>query len=162
MSTEYSADETVDARDLAVLADLARVLDTLDPMPVGIVDRTLFALTLDRLHTEVMDLVRLEAPLAAVRGGQTVHARTITFTSEQVTAMITLSVSPSGAVRVDGWVAPATRFDIELHRPDCVLHAQSDDDGAFVLPDVPAGPAGLVLRRADGTGPAVSTPVIEL
>ena len=162
MSREYSADEAVDATDLALVADLARVLDRLDPMPQGIVDRTLFALTLEGLHTELMELAWLEAPALAVRGEQTVQARTITFTSEQVTAMITLSVSPSGGVRVDGWAAPATRFDIELHRPDGVLHARSDHDGAFVLPDVPPGPAGLVLRRADGSGPAVSTPVIEL
>ena len=161
MSREYSADEAVDATDLALVADLARVLDRVDPMPPGIVDRALFALTLEGLHAELMELAWLEEPTLAVRGEQTVQARTITFTSEQVTAMITLSVSPSGGVRVDGWIAPATGFDIELHRPAGVLHARSDDDGAFVLPDVPHGPAGLVLRRSDGTGPAVSTPVIE-
>ena len=163
MSNEYSPDDAVDAIDLTILASLARVLDQIDPVPPGLVDRTLFALTLEGLHTEVMELQRLEQPALAVRGqDRTVQARTITFTSDSITAMVTLSRAASGGVRIDGWAAPATRYEIELHRPDGVLHGASDDDGSFVLADVPPGPASLVLRRVDGQGPAVSTPVVEL
>lgn len=38
----------------------------------------------------------------------------------------------------------------------------SDGDGRFVFDAVDRGPASLVVRRADGAGGAVSTPVIEL
>lgn len=166
--SEYSPDEVLDLRDRSVLADLARVVATVDPVPVGLADRALFALTLAGLHEEIVELTRLSTPELAVRGedrtDETVRARTITFTAEPCTVMITLS--PAGASdegwRVDGWVAPAARYAVELVRPGTSVAAESDDDGCFVLDGVPAGPASLVLRRADGTGPTVATPVIEL
>lgn len=159
MSRDWSPDEPVDAADLDVVAGLARVLDTLDPVPAGITDRILFALTLEGLHAEVMELHRLVEPEPALRGSEPDLARTITFTGSEVTAMISLS-SERGLVRVDGWVAPAGRYAVELHRPDGVVAAESDDDGRFVL-QVPPGPASLVLRQGPD-GPAVSTPVVEL
>ncbi|MCL3860042.1 hypothetical protein [Actinotalea sp. K2] len=165
MSATFSPDEPMDAADHAVLEALARVLDRVDPVPAGLVDRSLFALTLEGLHAEVTELRVLELAVPAVRGAGdrgTVEARTITFTSDPITVMITLSVAPSGGVRIDGWGAPAQRFSVELYRPGATVHAESDDGGSFVLPDVPRGPASLVLRPVDGAGPAVSTPVIEL
>ena len=156
---EHSEHDLLDEHDVAVLTGLGRVLARVDPVPPGLVDRTLFALTLEGLHTEVMGLQLLEVPESAVRG-DLVEARTITFTSEPVTVMITLSVSPTGGVRVDGWAAPAGPYEVELLRPGGSTRTQTDDDGSFVLPDVPPGPAGLVLRH--GKGPAVRTPVIEL
>lgn len=160
--TEYEPDEGMDARDLAALAALGRVVEAVDPVPAGLVDRALFALTLDRLQAEMVELVRLETPALAVRGdAETVEARTITFTADPCTVMISLSAGASG-VRVDGWVAPAVRCVVEVYRPEGRIATESDDDGCFVLADVPHGPASFVLRRVDGTGPTVSTPVIEL
>lgn len=160
MST-YSPDDPFDARDLALLADLGRVIERVDPAPDGLADRALFALTLAGLHEEMVELVRLELPAAAVRGEEQVQARTVTFTADPATVMITVSPGPQG-VRLDGWVAPPARYVVEVHRPDGDVSVESDDEGCFVVEDVPGGAASLVLRRADGTGPAVSTPVIEL
>ncbi|MBX9244864.1 hypothetical protein ICW40_08575 [Actinotalea ferrariae] len=157
---DHPADGVLDDADLRVLAGLRRVLDAADPVPDDLVERSLFALSLEALHTQVMELQLLEVPELAVRGEATVEARTITFTAEPVTVMISLSVSPSGGVRVDGWAAPATRYEVELLRPGGSVRTESDDDGSFVLADVPPGPASLVLRHGSGTG--VSTPVIEL
>jgi hypothetical protein len=162
MSTDetYPADAPIDEGDVRVLAGLRRALGAVDPVPDDLVERSLFALSLEALHTQVMELQLLEVPEMALRGETTVEARTITFTAEPVTVMITLSVSPSGGVRVDGWAAPSRTYDVELLRPGGSVRTQTDDDGGFVLPDVPPGPASLVLRHA--SGPAVSTPVIEL
>lgn len=158
---EYSPDEPVDDVDLTVVGALARLLDTLDPPPDGMVERTLFALTLEGLHAEVMQLQHHRAPELSVRGERPEQARTITFTASAVTAMITLSAGAARGVRVDGWTAPAGRFAVELHQPGGVLRTETDEHGRFVLEDVDPGPASLVLRGADG-GPAVSTPVVEL
>lgn len=168
MSEENDVDQPLDATDLVLLDGLDRVLRQVDPVPDGLVERSLFALTLEGLRAEVMELRRLDTPALAVRGtsdaleGESVEAQTITFTADSITVMITLSVAPSGGVRIDGWSAPATRFLVDLYRPDGRVSTESDDDGGFVVADVPPGPASLVLRRADGAGPAVSTPVIEL
>ena len=158
---EYSPEEPMDARDRAVLADLGRVARQVDPVPDGLAERSLFAVTLAGLHDEMVELVRLEAPALALRGEDAVEARTITFTADPCTVMITLSRAEDG-IGIDGWVAPAMRCTVDLHRPDGRIGSETDDDGCFVIEGVPAGPASLVLRRADGTGPAVTTPVIEL
>ena len=146
--SEYSPQDPMDARDRALLADLGRVVRQVDPVPDG-------------LESELVELVRVEAPEPALRGEETVTARTVTFTADPCTVMITMSPGPGG-VRVDGWIAPSMRCEITLFRPDGEVRAESDDEGCFVLEDVPTGPASLVLRRSDGAGPTVSTPVIEL
>ncbi|WP_372595339.1 hypothetical protein [Actinotalea sp.] len=154
------ADEPLDAVDLALLDDLSRILGTIDPVPEGLVDRALFALTLEGLNAEVMALHRQE-PALAVRGEPTrVEMRTITFSSDPLTVMISLSEGPTG-VRIDGWTAPAERYVVQVYGPDGFVSTESDDDGCFVFPDVAPGPASLVLRRAAG-GPVVSTPVLGL
>ncbi len=163
-SSEERMDETAEvpmgAGDLALLDDLARVLATVDPVPDGLVERSLFALTLEGLNAEVMALHR-EEPAFAVRGEPTrVEVRTITFSSDPVTVMVSFSEGPTG-VRIDGWTAPAERYVVQVYGPDGFINTESDDEGCFVFPDVPPGPASLVLRRVAG-GPVVSTPVIGL
>ncbi len=154
------AEQPMDATDREVLGDLARVLGTLDPVPTGLVERSLFALTLEGLQAEVMSLHH-EEPALALRGEPTrVEVRTITFSSDPVTVMISLSDGPTG-VRIDGWTAPAERYVVQVFSPEGFTSTESDDDGCFVFPDLQPGPASLVLRLARG-GPVVSTPVIGL
>jgi hypothetical protein len=160
---QHSPDEPLDEVDLSLLADLARLTEALDPVPDGLAERSLFAITLASLEAEVMELEYVRVPEASVRGdAPPVEARTITFTSESVTVMISLSPVDGGRVRIDGWAAPATSLRVELHRPGSVTETTSDDDGRFVFEAVDRGPASLVVRRAGGSGVAVSTPVVEL
>lgn len=159
----HSPDEPLDAVDLELLADLARITQEIDPVPDGLVERSLFAITLAGLEAEVMELEYVQVPEMSVRGdAPPVEARTITFTSESVTVMISLSATDDSRVRIDGWAAPATALRVELHRPGSVSETTSDDDGRFVFDAVDRGAASLVVRRADGAGGAVSTPVVEL
>lgn len=167
MSERHLPSDPLDQEDREILADLARIVTRLDPVPDGLAERALFALTLEGLHAEVMELHRVDAPALALRGDDwadtaAVEARTITFSTDSVTVLVSLSAGPAGGVRIDGWSAPATRFAVELYRPDGCTGTESDDEGCFVIPEVAPGPASLVLRRIDGAGPTVSTPVIEL
>ena len=54
--SERSEHEPLDAADLAVLTDLRRIMEQVDPVPPGLVERSLFALTLEGLHVELMEL----------------------------------------------------------------------------------------------------------
>jgi hypothetical protein len=161
MST-YHPDTPLDASDGEVLGALRRVVGLVDPVPSDLADRSLFAMTLAALETEVMSLEYVREPAGSVRSGETLptQARTITFTSTSRTVMITLAPGPEG-VRIDGWVAPTGELDIELHRPGGeVRRTRTDEDGRFSFENVAPGSASLVARADDG--PAVSTPVIEI
>jgi hypothetical protein len=154
------ADAPLDATDATLLARIAELDSRVDPVPDGLVERSLFAMTLASLEAEVMELQIVEAPAGSVRSDAPVETRTITFTHERLTVMIALSAgSEPGTVRVDGWLAPAEALDIELRRPDGTRTTRSDEDGRFVVDDVPRGPASLIVRQGETP---VSTPVIEL
>jgi len=153
--------EPLDATDVAVLGRLAHVVEAVDPVPDGLVERSLFAMTLAGLEAEVMELQRVDAPVGAVRSAQPLEARTITFTHERLTVMIALSSADDGAsVRVDGWIAPAGPRVVELRQPGSTLETTADDDGRFVFDAVDPGAASLLVRLPGGT--PVTTPVIEL
>jgi hypothetical protein len=156
----YGADAPLDATDITLLARIAELDSRVDPVPDGLAERSLFAMTLASLEAEVMDLQVVEVPAGSVRSDAPVETRTITFTHERLTVMIALSAgSERGTVRVDGWLAPAEALDIELRRPDATYTARSDEDGRFVVDDVPRGPASLLVRQGETP---VSTPVVEL
>lgn len=157
----HRPDDPLDDVDVAVLGRIGHLVATLDPVPDGLVERSLFAVTLAALEAEVMELSYVGTPAMSVRGdAPPVEARTITFTHDTLTVMVSLSLDETGLVRVDGWLAPAAALQVELHRPDGMRSTTSDEDGRFVLEGVRRGPASLVVRRPDGA--AVSTPVVEL
>lgn len=153
--------------DEPLLADIARVFRTVDPVPEGLTEMSLFAVTVEQLRAEMVELEHVETPELAARAHdaderEIVRTGTITFACEPVTVMINLSESPTGTVCVDGWVAPPAQYRVELYQPGSRLAIDSDVEGSFMLLDVPEGPSCLALRRADGEGPTVCTPVIEL
>jgi len=161
--SRYSPGDPMDVVDVEILADLARIQMTLDPVPDGLVERSLFAITLAGLQAEVMELEYVRVPEMSVRGeAPPVEARTITFTAESLTVMITLSTRQDGRIRIDGWAAPAGELTVELHRPDGTVSTVADEDGRFVFDAVEPGAASLLLRAPDAVGHAVTTPIIEL
>ncbi|GII98729.1 hypothetical protein CLV28_0493 [Sediminihabitans luteus] len=159
--TVHDARGPVDDVDVAILDDLARIHDLLDPVPPGLAERSLFAMTLAALETEVMELAEVVTDPAGVRSAEPVPARTVTFTSAATTVMITFQASGPSVVRLDGWVAPVGEgVDVELHSTDGVVPGRADEDGRFAFPQVAHGPVSLVVRPVGGA--AMSTPVVEV
>jgi len=167
MAENFGEDEPLDAQDEALLTDLQRLFETADPVPEHLAGMSLFALTVEQLQADMLELEHVDTPALAARANEAderevVRTGTITFACEPVTVMINLSESPTGGLCIDGWVAPAEHYRVELYQPGARVTVESDEDGAFVLFDVPEGPTCVALRRADGVGPTVCTPVIEL
>ncbi len=167
MTERFDADDPFDAGDEALLSDLSGVFSTIDPVPDRLAGLSLFAITVEQLRADMLELEHVDTPALAARANEAderevVRTGTITFACEPVTVMINLSESPTGGLCIDGWVAPAEHYRVEIYQPGARVSVDSDEDGAFVLFDVPEGPTCLALRRADGTGPTVCTPVIEL
>jgi hypothetical protein len=151
----------IDDTDLRILGRVARLYDTLDPVPSGLVERIAFGITLDALHAELAELQRT-GELAGVRSGEATEAQTVTFTSASLSLMITISPVSAEFARIDGWVAPGGGALIELRTTAERLHRTADADGRFVFESAPRGLAQFVVRQSgDGLQPPVITPSIE-
>ncbi len=153
----------LDSDDLVVLHALRAYYDETDPVPPGLAERIKFELTLDALHAELATLTQLELSDSGARGATTEDVRTITFTADSLTMMITVSPNDDGTVRVDGWAAPGANVRIEARLTVEVRETVADEDGRFVFEALPTGLARFSLyvpRGEDVT--TVVTPTLEL
>jgi hypothetical protein len=159
-----SADGPLDDFDLGLLDAIGDLFQALDPMPPDLPGRVLFSLSLRDLETEVARLADEEVSAAGVRGAE--QSRTITFDSESLTVMIRIDPNQDGTVRVDGWLAPPQRREIEMKTTADRLSVSSDEQGRFAFFRVPRGTAQLIVRPAEagqgGAGPSVVTPALIL
>ena len=100
---------------------------------------------------------------AGTRGATTEAVRTITFSSESLTTMVTLTPLDDGTVRVDGWAAPGAGIRIDVLLPDGPRRTYADEDGRFVFEGVPSGLAKFALYLHHGAEFfTVLSPAIEL
>lgn len=160
-----SADEPLDEVDFGLLDDIRDLFEAADPMPADLPERISFFLALRDLEIEVARLAAEEDLAAvAVRGAE--QSRTITFDSDSLTIMIRIDTNPDGTARVDGWLAPPQRREIEIKTTADSLNVVSDEQGRFAFARVPRGMAQLVVRPADrqpdGAGRSVVTPALIL
>ncbi len=155
----------VDDVDAHLLEVMRGIYEVGDPVPPSLIDRVKFAITLDDLEAEVARLQREAVPeLAAARSDDVLKAHTVTFTSETLTTMVTITPLASGGVRLDGWASPGGGLDVELRVGEASHHTVADEDGRFVFEEVARGLAQFVLRpRVHGEAEnRVITPAIEL
>jgi hypothetical protein len=155
-----SADEPLDDSDFGLLGEIRDMFAAADPMPAELPDRIRFLLAFRDLEIEVARLAAEQDELVAARG--TEQSRTITFDSTSLTIMIRIDANKDGTVRVDGWLAPAQRREIEMKCAADPLSVTSDEQGRFAFPRVPRGTAQLVVRPTgpEETGRSVVTPAL--
>ncbi len=157
------AGQPLDNEDLAVLNALHAMYDEADPVPAGLVERIQFEITLDALEAELATLMQLDLADAGARGTATESVRTITFTSESLTTMVTLTPQPAGVVRVDGWAAPGAGIRVEVLLAGGPRETYADEDGRFVFDALPTGLAKFALHLDTENGSStVMSPTIEL
>ena len=165
---EPPADGPMDDVDFGLLADMQELYEAIDPMPADLPERIRFSLALRDLEYEVARLAAQEEQqdqrLVAARGAE--QSRTVTFDSESLTIMIRIDANPDGTARLDGWLAPPQRREIEMTTSAGSLSATSDEQGRFAFAQVPRGTAQLLARPpqqpGDGPGRAVVTPALIL
>jgi hypothetical protein len=142
-----SADEPLDDADFGLLDEIRELFEAVDPMPSDLPERIRFSLALRDLEVEVARLAQEDQPAVAARG--TEQSRTITFDSDSLTIMIRIDANRDGTVRVDGWLAPPQRREIEMKTTADPLTAASDEQGRFVFARVPRGTAQLIVHPAE-------------
>jgi hypothetical protein len=155
------ADEPLDDADFGVLGDIRELFETVDPMPADLPERIRFRLALRDLEVEVARLAEEVQLTVAARGNE--QTRTITFDSDSLTIMIRLDANRDGTVRVDGWLAPPQRRQVEMKTTADPLTAVSDAHGRFAFARVPRGTAQLIVHPAEpasGDTRSVVTPAL--
>jgi len=160
------ADQPLDATDAALLGEVARLYDEVDPVPRGLVERLTFGLAMDEVYAEVAELSRVPVDLAGVRGDlAAVRTETMTFVADSLTAMITVTRIGPDAVRLDGWVAPAQELQVRLRTQQERLQTRTDATGRFSFAELPDGFVQLSFHPetdGDGGSASVVTPSFEL
>ena len=132
--------------DDELMAEVARLVNELDPPPPGLVERTQFAVALDDIDSHVELEVAQWAdsrPLAGVRGGL---PGTITFFVGDLTVMV--NVTRTGErQRIDGWLVPAGAHGVEVRVAEHGSTVTTADEGGRFVSD----------RGSQGHYPAIST-----
>lgn len=164
LAEERLAGEALDRTDHAVLAELARIYEQTDPVPEGLVERIGFTLTLANLEIELARLtVQVSEPVGA-RGEE--RARTVTFSSDSLTTMVTITPQDAGQFRIDGWLAPGGELSVELRTDHGSLRTTADSAGRFEFVEVRGGLVQLVIHPTERCrvrlGSPVVTPAMEL
>jgi hypothetical protein len=97
-----------------------------------------------------------------VRSTQYDRAGTVTFSSDQLSAMISIEVVDGGTARVSGWVTSGPTH-VELRERSRTQETTTDEEGRFTFTSVERGLVHLVMRRLDDPdGRPVITPAIEI
>lgn len=164
------AGEPIDRTDRGLLAEVADMFDRIDPVPGDLVPRIEYELTLASLFDDVARLQRsnLELRSTAASGARSTaeRIRTITFSGDDVSLMLTLSDVSTTEIRVDGWVAPGTGWSVSVNLPQHPQQSRTTDTdghGRFAFPSLPAALAQFTLSRPDAQSDhTVTTPPIEL
>lgn len=158
------ARQLLDDEDAALLAELARIHERLDPVPEGLVERIGFTLTLANLEVELARLISKTLEPTGARGEE--RARTVTFSSDSLTTMVTITPQAADEFRIDGWLAPGAALDVELRTDRGSLRTTADLDGRFEFIEVRGGLVQLVIHPTPGSraqlGSPVVTPAMEL
>jgi len=150
---EEFPDGLIDEVDERILAGLATLYETVDPVPPGLLERIDFALAVAELEADIAELSRGE--LVGVRGEET---DSVTFTSGTLSLMVTTAAS-AHHVRIDGWVT-SPGAEVDVVGEGMTRTTVADEAGRFSVEGVPRGRAHFVVRR-EGYRPVI-TPSMEI
>jgi hypothetical protein len=155
---DSGASELLDETDQELIAELSRVYQLIDPAPPGLIDRVGFTLTLAHLELELARLVSDSIEPVGARSEE--GARTLTFTAENLTVVVTITQVGRCEYRMDGWLAPGGGMRVELRLQDESNDTHASDDGRFEFDQVPPGLAQLVFHPTEGGQGGLLNPVV--
>lgn len=152
--------EPMDSTDHEILERLRALWSRTDPCPADLVDRIGFALTVRELHAEVARLT--EQPLALTRAAVTgpTEARTVSFSTDELSIMVSLSEVGRDRARLDGWLTWGGAEVVVTTADGTTLTVRSDGSGRFVADDLAHGQTQLLVR-GEGRRPVI-TPSFEV
>lgn len=139
--------------DDALVADLRRLLDAVDPVPERVQIATRAAIEWRTLEAELAALVHdstIDEPLLAVRGDS--GPRALTFEASELTIEIETemqSAEEGDGIRLTGQLVPPQPAHIAIRVGDEVVPARADERGRFGAVGLDSGPLSLRCRLGD-------------
>ena len=156
------AAEPLDAQDELALATVRSIFAASDPVPPGLTERVKFAMTVASLEAEVAEITRTSAEAVGVRTTVYDRAATVTFSTDTLSAMVTIESVDGVRSRISGWVSDGPTA-VELRERSRTQTTETDTEGRFTFVGVERGLVHLVLRRIDlPDSRPVITPAIEI
>lgn len=150
--------------DAALFARLRSVWETVDPIPVDLVDRMVAKIAMEDITREYALLTLVEGSLANVLSDT--DTLTLQFGDGTTNVLLHVSANESGTRRIDGWVdAAALAVKLAPSEQGAELDASADigDSGRFAFDDVRPGVTRLRLAvRASGGIREFQTPLFEV
>lgn len=160
---QFPGDGALDARDMTVMAALARLYDDVDPVPHDLVERSMFTVAWAEVEDELAHLVDASdarAP-AGVRGNAG-QARSMTFASDDATLTVMVTAMGRERRRLDGWIESPATVTARVRLVGEVREAAVSQDGRFELTDLPAGMVQVMLVDAGDGHTVLMTPAMSL
>jgi len=152
------AGQLLDDEDTRLLTELARLYELVDPMPPDLIERIGFTLTFADLEMELARLVAESRVPVGARGEE--RARTVTFSSDSLTVMVTITPATQKQCRLDGWIAPGAAIRVELRTDRGSHDVVADVDGRFEFAAVPCGLVQLVFHPTPDSEVQLRSPVV--
>ncbi|MGA4507883.1 hypothetical protein ACQB6R_02485 [Propionibacteriaceae bacterium G1746] len=158
-----AADDPLTADDLSLVAAIGNAQQTFDPMPTGMVDRVLFALSLELMEAELAIMADEQLATARSSHAPQVQADTITFTSSSTSLMVVLTDDSDDdeTVRIDGWVTGGG-IKVTAQAGAHMLEQVSDATGRLVWLNVRHGPVRFLIESDRPGSRPVVTPTVEV
>ena len=154
----------MDQVDAQILARVATLFGTMDPVPADLVERLQFAISLDALEFELAVLQLSSGEVLTNRADAARSVQSMTFASGHSPPR---SRSVPTARTGFGWTVgsrPAAGPLVELHQGADHRETEADEDGRFVFADVRHGLTRFMVRpvgMAADDRPVV-TPAVEI
>lgn len=147
MTPDGPISDLVQVGDVELFGALRRIWQERDPVPVDLVERISFALALEDLEVELLEVERSFLVPVGHRGEETVH--TVTFTSDSLSVMVNITPCRGQALRIDGWISDGGGQEVELRMKVGSRRDVADGEGRFAFDGIATGLVQLVFPPTD-------------
>ena len=158
MTPDGNLSDLARAEDAGLLDEVRRMWAERDPVPADLAERVSFALSLEDLEVELLELERATPVLAGHRGEEQI--RTLTFTGDNLCVMVSITPEAGRLRRIDGWIDDGGGLDVELRLKVGTRLERADEQGRFAFDGVGGGLVQLLFHPADGASRRLSCTVV--
>jgi len=139
--------------DEALLRDLSRVTNELDPIPEHVLAAAYAAIGWRTIDAELAELIAdsaIDEPALLVRGAA--QPRSLTFEAPGLTIELEAEHAADDDLHLSGQLVPPQPAEVTIRQGEALLALRADDRGRFAAHGIVPGPLSLRCRLGDDAG----------